>query len=74
MVFERIREMIADQTGKEIEEITMETRVKEDLEADSLDIFQIINDIEDEFNVKIEETEGIVTVGDVVKLVTESQK
>lgn len=68
-MFERIREIIADQTGKDVEEITMETNVKTDLEADSLDLFQVINVIEDEFDVKIENVEGIETVGDVVKLV-----
>ena len=72
-MFERIREIIADQTGKDVEEITMETNVKTDLEADSLDLFQIINDIEDEFDVKIENVEGIETVGDVVKLVESSK-
>lgn len=73
-MFERIREIIADQTGKDVEEITMDTNVKTDLEADSLDLFQIINDIEDEFDVKIENVEGIETVGDVVKLVEDSKK
>ncbi len=72
-MFERIREIIADQLGKDIDEITMETSVKEDLEADSLDLFQIINDIEDEFDVKIENIENIKTVGDVVKVVEESK-
>lgn len=36
MVFEKIREIIAEQTGKDVEEITLETNVKEDLDADSL--------------------------------------
>ena len=73
-MFERIREIIAEQTGKDVEEITMETNVKTDLEADSLDLFQISNDIEDEFDVKIENVEGIETVGDVVKIVEEGKK
>ena len=55
MVFEKIREIIAEQTGKDVEEITLETNVKEDLDADSLDLFQIINDIEDEFDVSVVE-------------------
>ena len=55
MVFEKIREIIAEQTGKDVEEITLETNVKEDLDADSLDLFQIINDIEDEFDVSVED-------------------
>ena len=73
-VLERIKEIIAEQTGKDIAEITPETSVMEDLEADSLDLFQIINDIEDEFDVKIENTESIKTVADVVKIVEDSKK
>ena len=73
MVFEKIREIIAEQTGKDVEEITLETNVKEDLDADSLDLFQIINDIEDEFDVSVEDPESIVTVQDAVDFV-ESHK
>ena len=73
-VLEKIKEIIAEQTGKDIPEITPETNVMEDLEADSLDLFQIINDIEDEFDVKIENTDEIKTVADVVKIVEENQQ
>ena len=73
MVFEKIREIIAEQTGKDVDEITLETNVKEDLDADSLDLFQIINDIEDEFDVSVEDPESIVTVRDAVDFV-ESHK
>ena len=73
MVFEKIREIIAEQTGKDVDEITLETNVKEDLDADSLDLFQIINDIEDEFDVSVEDPESIVTVKDAVDFV-ESHK
>jgi acyl carrier protein len=73
MVFEKIREIIAEQTGKSVDEITLETNVKEDLDADSLDLFQIINDIEDEFEVSVENPEAIVTVKDAVDFV-ESHK
>ena len=69
MVFEKIREIIAEQTGKDESEITLETNVKEDLDADSLDLFQIINDIEDEFDVSVENPEEIVTVKDAVDFV-----
>lgn len=72
-VLERIKEIIAEQTGKEVSEITPETSVMEDLDADSLDLFQIINDIEDEFDVKIENTDEIKTVADVVKIVEDNQ-
>lgn len=74
MVLDKIKEIIAEQTGKEVEDITPETSVMEDLEADSLDLFQIINDIEDEFDVKIENTEAIKTVADVVKIVEEQKQ
>lgn len=73
MVFEKIREIIAEQTGKDESEITLETNVKDDLDADSLDLFQIINDIEDEFEVSVEDPESIVTVKDIVDFV-ESHK
>lgn len=73
MVFEKIRDIIAEQTGKDADEITLETNVKEDLDADSLDLFQIINDIEDEFDVSIEDPESIVTVKDAVDFVESHQ-
>lgn len=74
MIFEKIRTIVADQTGKDESEIKMETNFRVDIEADSLDLFQIINDIEDEFNVKIEDLEGINTVEDVVKFVEEQTR
>ncbi len=73
MVFEKIREIIPEQTGKDEEEITLDTNVKDDLDADSLDLFQIINDIEDEFDISVEDPEAIVTVKDIVDFV-ESHK
>ncbi len=73
MVFEKIREIIAEQTGKDEEEITLDTNVKDDLDADSLDLFQIMNDIEDEFDISVEDPEAIVTVKDIVDFV-ESHK
>ncbi len=74
MVFEKIQEIIAEQLGRDVSEIQMDTNVEKDLEADSLDLFQIISDIEDEFEVSIEDTDGIQTVGDVVKLVEDAKK
>jgi acyl carrier protein len=74
MVFEKIREIIAEQLGKEEEEITLETNVKDDLDADSLDVFQIINDIEDEFEVSIEDPESMATVKDIVDYVENNKE
>ncbi len=74
MIFDKVKEIIAEQLGKDADEITMETSFRDDLEADSLDLFQIINDIEDEFDIKIEDAEDISTVGDAVKFVEEQTK
>lgn len=67
--FEKIQEIIVDQLDKEESEVQSTTNFREELEADSLDLFQIINDIEDEFDIKIESEEGLSTVDDLVKYV-----
>lgn len=69
MTFEKIQAIIVDQLGKEEEEVQLTTRLKDELDADSLDLFQIINDIEDEFDVKIDTEDGLETVEDLVKYV-----
>ncbi|MDE1547862.1 acyl carrier protein [Jeotgalibaca caeni] len=69
MTFEKIKAIIVDQLDKDEEEVQLTTNFREDLDADSLDLFQIINDIEDEFDVKVETDEGINTVEDLVKYV-----
>lgn len=69
MTFEKIQTIIVDQLGKEEEEVQLTTRLKDELDADSLDLFQIINDIEDEFDVKIDTEEGLETVQDLVNYV-----
>ncbi|PTQ84311.1 acyl carrier protein [Trichococcus patagoniensis] len=69
MTFEKIQAIIVEQLDKEVEEVQLATNFREDLDADSLDLFQIINDIEDEFDIKIESDEGINTVEDLVKYV-----
>ena len=69
MTFEKIQAIIVDQLGNEEEEVQLTTRLKDELDADSLDLFQIINDIEDEFDVKIDTEEGLETVQDLVNYV-----
>ena len=69
MEFEKLQDIIVDVLNVNKEEITMETKFVDDLGADSLDIFQIIMGIEEEFGGDIdnEEAEKIVTVGDAVE-------
>ncbi len=68
MEFEKLKQIIAEVLNVDADEITMETTFVDDLGADSLDIFQIIMGIEEEFDVEIqnEDAEKIVTVADAV--------
>jgi acyl carrier protein len=70
MVFEKIKGVIASQLGIEEDEIKLETSF-EDLGVDSLDLFQIIIELEEQFNVQIEDAESIKTVEDAVKYIEE---
>ncbi len=67
-MLERMKEIIAEQLSVEAEEIKMETSFKEDLGADSLDLFELVMALEDEYSVEIlsEDLEKLLTVGDVV--------
>ena len=69
MIFEKIREILVEQLGVNEEDVKLETRFIEDLEADSLDLFQVIMEIEDAFDVKVEEVENIKTVSDAVNFI-----
>ena len=68
MVFEKIKNIIVEQLNVEEEGLTLETSFEE-LGVDSLDLFQIVIEIEEEFNVQIEDAEAIKTIGDAVKFV-----
>ncbi|MDF2949998.1 MAG: acyl carrier protein [Sedimentibacter sp.] len=67
-MFERIRDIVAEKVGVEIDEITMETSFADDLEADSITLFELVMALEDEFDIEIddESIEQITTVGDIV--------
>ena len=69
-VLPKVQNIIADQLDKKPEEVQLTTNFKNDLDADSLDIFEIINEIEDEFDVKIDTDESIETVADLVNFIT----
>lgn len=71
MVFEKVRDIVAEQLDVDAEEITMESSIVDDLGADSLDVVDLVMSIEEEFDVEIpdEDVENIKTVGDIVKYV-----
>ena len=69
MEFEKLKKIIVDVLNVDENEITMDTTFIDDLGADSLDVFQIIMGLEEEFDLEIpnEQAEKIVTVGDAVE-------
>ena len=71
MEFEKLQNIIAEVLNIEPDEITMDTTFVEDLGADSLDIFQIIMGIEEEFDIEIpdEDAEKLTSVGDAINYV-----
>ena len=71
MEFEKLKQIIADVLNVDPEEITMSTTFMDDLGADSLDVFQIIMVIEEEFDIEVppEKAEKITTVEEAVELI-----
>ncbi|TCL55664.1 acyl carrier protein [Kineothrix alysoides] len=71
MEFEKLKKIIAEVLNVDPEEITLETTFADDLGADSLDVFQIVMGIEEEFDIEIpaEEAEKISTVEEAVELI-----
>ena len=71
MEFEKLKKVIADVLNVDPEEITMESTFVDDLGADSLDVFQIIMGLEEEFDIEIpaEDAEKITTVEEAVNLI-----
>ena len=67
--FERVRDIIVDQLGVDPEEVTMAANFRDDLEADSLDLVELIMQFEEEFGGEIsdEQAQKILSVGDAVK-------
>ena len=67
--FEKVRDITVEQLSVDADEVKMESAFIDDLGADSLDVFQIIMGLEEEFDIEIpnEEAEKIVTVGDAVE-------
>ncbi len=75
MTFEKIQEIIATQFDKDIEDITMDTDIQEDFGADSLDVVDLLMNIEDEFDIAIpdEDVTEMKTVSDLVKYIENNQ-
>ena len=68
-IFDEIKEIVVDQTDLDASKITMDANFKENLELDSLDVFEIMNELEDKFEIELDADEGIETISDVVDFV-----
>lgn len=71
-MFEKIAQIVADQLNANVEEITMETNFKDDLSADSLDLFELVTVLEEEYDIEIdtEDLSQLTTVKAVMDYLT----
>ncbi|MCI9381247.1 MAG: acyl carrier protein [Dorea sp.] len=75
-MLERIKEIVSENLGVDAAQITEESSFKDDLGADSLDIFEMVMALEDEYEIEIptEDLEKITTVGDVINYINEHKE
>ncbi|ENH98272.1 acyl carrier protein [Gracilibacillus halophilus YIM-C55.5] len=73
--FERVKKIVVDRLDVDEDKVTMEASFKDDLEADSLDVVELVMELEDEFDMEIadEDAEKIGTVGDAVDYINSNQ-
>ena len=69
MTFEKVQAIIANQLGIDEAEVQLTTDFENDLKADSLDVFQIIREIEDELDITIDTDQNLKTVQDLVNYI-----
>lgn len=73
MIFEKVREIICEQFDIDEESVTLDTDIREDLDADSLDMVDLVMSFEDEFKIEVPDSaiETVKTVDDIVKFIEE---
>lgn len=65
-ILNKVQEIVSEQLDVDATDIVLTADIKEDLEADSLDVFEIMNELEDELDIQLEADESIKTIQDVV--------
>ena len=68
-VFETVKNVVVEELDVDKDQVTLDAKIKDDLEADSLDGFEIMNELEDKFDIQLDVEEGIETIGDVIDFV-----
>ncbi len=76
MTFEKVRDIICNQLGKNADKVTLESTIVEDLGADSLDVVEMLMALEEEFNMTLpdEACANLKTVGDIVTFIDSHKK
>lgn len=70
-IFNKVKEILIDQFDLEDNEVELTTNMTEDIDADSLDLFEVLNRVEDDFDIKLAVAEEIQTVQDLVNKINE---
>lgn len=68
-IFDTVKTITVDELDVDENRVTMNARIKDDLDADSLDVFEIMNELEDKFEIELDADEGIETISAVVDFV-----
>lgn len=76
MTLEKVKEMLSSQLNVPVDKITADSKIVEDLKADSLDIVELLMTLEEESGIVVsdEDAVNIVTVGDIVRLIENNKK
>ncbi|GBG94579.1 acyl carrier protein [Ligilactobacillus salitolerans] len=68
-ILQKVQAIVVDELDVEEADVTLTADIKDDLDADSLDVFEIMNELEDELDIKLEASEDVKTIQDVVNYV-----
>ena len=68
-VLKKVQDIVVEQLDVDVDGVTLTADIKDDLDADSLDVFEIMNELEDDLDIKLEADENIKTIQDVVTYV-----
>ncbi|QNQ80947.1 acyl carrier protein [Lactobacillus sp. PV034] len=69
-ILKDVQTIANDELDVDTDKITLTTNIKEDLDADSLDLFEILNELEDKYDIELDPDDSIVTIGDLVDFVS----